>query len=82
MTFAERMMNAQKEALKSLNNYKFTQDGYEYRLVYNGGVAEFVSIYGRRVGTEAYKYISGFEGYDLYSREDAIAEAKKIISKS
>ena len=48
MTLIERTIRAQKERLKKVNNERFTIGDMEYRISYDGGVAEFISVYGRK----------------------------------
>lgn len=79
MTLAERTVKTQRENLKKVHNARFEYNGYEYRLSYHGGVAEFISIDGRKKGTEQFRYIDGFVGYKLFNRDQAIAYAKNLI---
>ena len=82
VTLAERFIRNQKEALKDANNARFTVGEWEYKLAYEGGIAESFAIYGRRKGTSDYSYINGFMGFKLFNREQVIAMAKALVAKN
>ena len=78
-TLAERIISKQKDTLRKVNNARFEHEGWEYRINYDGGIAEFISIYGRKKGGSNYKYIDGFVGYKFFDKEQVIAYAKNLI---
>ena len=78
MTLVERTIRAQRERLKKVNNTRFNVGDVEYRITYEGGVAEFISIYGRK-GSKPFRYIDGFFGYKLNNAEEVVAKAKQVI---
>lgn len=81
-TLAERFIRMQKENLRKVNNYRFTKNGYEYRISYDGGLSEFISIYGRREGTSnQFRYIHGFSAYKMTNKEQIIAKAEELVEK-
>lgn len=80
MTLIERTIRAQRERLKKVNNARFTLNDTEYRIKYEGGVAEFISIYGRK-GNKPFHYVNGFFGYKMDNAEQVIAMAKAIVRK-
>ena len=80
MTLVERTVRAQRERLKKVNNERFTIGDMEYRITYEGGVAEYISVYGRR-GTRPFHYITGFFGFKLNTVEEVIAKAKDLAYK-
>ena len=80
MGIAERIIGAQKKNLSELNNKRFTRGNMEYRLSYDGGIAEFVTIQGRRCGTDDFRYINGFNGYMFTTTAEALAHAKKLVN--
>lgn len=80
MTLIERTIRAQKERLKKVNNERFTIGDMEYRISYDGGVAEYISVYGRK-GNKPFHYIDGFFGFKLNNAEEIIAKAKDLAYK-
>lgn len=81
MTMAERTLRAQKETLKSVDNYKFTADGMEYRIRYEGGLSETINVYGRKDSAKPYRYVDGFAGYKMHDKEQVIAYAKGLVTQ-
>ena len=79
ITVAERVLRTQRENIKKANNYRFKYKGMEYKLSYDGGLAEFFSIQGRKLGTERFKYIDGFNGYIFDNKDQIIEHAKRMI---
>ena len=73
------ILERQRDALKQANNARFKKNGMEYRIKYEGGIADCFGVYGRPTGTRAYKYIAGFAGYKLYTKEQVIAMAKCMV---
>lgn len=78
MTLVERTLRAQRDNLKEAHNYRFTKGGYEYRLLYEGGLAESFSIMRRREGERNFKYYDGFSAYKFFTKEQVIAYAKAV----
>ena len=76
---AERTINALKSELKKVNNMKFTNGDTDYRIEYEGGLAEYIGIYGRKKGGIAFRFVDGFPAYDLGTKERVIDKAKQII---
>ena len=79
MTLAERTLNMQKENLKNANGARFTKHGYEYKLSYEGGIAEAVNIYGRRVGERNFKLVSGFNAYMCNTTDEVIKQSMALV---
>ena len=44
---ANAVLNARKARIRSYNNKRFTMDGIEYKLVYEGGFFGFLTVYQR-----------------------------------
>ena len=80
MTLAERTIAKQKENLRKVHNFRFEHGDTEYRMQYDGGVAEYISVYGRRKGTQgAYRYMFGFYAFGFYTDTEAIKYAKDYV---
>ena len=84
MSLTERTLRAQKKALNGAHNKRFEQGNKEYIIKYEGGISEFVGVYGRRKGsTKAFRYVTGFEGFRAKSTDEIIEQAKeKVMLKS
>lgn len=70
---------AQKTELKKAHNARFTKGDTEYRIKYEGGIAESFGIYSRPIGGRDFKYVAGFAGYKLYTKEQVISIAKTMV---
>ena len=81
MTKAERIILATKVELRKVHNEKFSVGDTDYRISYEGGIAEYIAIYGRKKGGLAYRYIAGFNGYDYSTKDQVINKAKEIIAE-
>ena len=79
---AKELIEEQRDSLKKAHNARFVQNNHEYRIKYEGGLAESFGVYGRPVGTRTYSYIVGFAGYKMYSKEQVIAMAKEMVRKN
>lgn len=75
------LIENQREAIKKAHNARFTMNDKEYRIKYEGGIAESFGVYGRPVGGKVYSYVAGFAGFKLFSREQVIAMAKEMVRK-
>ena len=71
----------QREALREAHNSRFSIGDWEYRVRYDGGLAEAFSIYGRK-GGGGFSYITGFSGFKCHSKEQVIALAKELVRKN
>ena len=80
MTMAERMLRTQRENIKKANNARFEFDDKEYVIRYEGGIAEYVGIYGRKKGIGHYRFVDGFAGYKMNTAEQIVSMAKAIIA--
>ena len=81
MTLAEREVIAQRKELEKVNNYRFPLGDNEYRILYRGGVAEFITVQSRRKGTEIYRFLKGFSGYNFHIAEELIDYVKHSVLK-
>lgn len=82
MTLAERTIRTQRETLKKANNMKFECNGNEYRLRYEGGVAEYISIHCHKKNRQEYKCVGGFDGYTMYSVAEVVDKAKAMVENT
>ena len=76
---AGRLIRAKKEELRKANNTKFTVGDTDYRIEYDGGVAEYIAIYGRKRGGLLYRFVDGFAGYDYSTKDQVVNKAKELI---
>ena len=81
MTLIERTIKTQKAELKKAHNERFIIGDFEFRLIYEGGLAEFFRIMCRKVGERNFKYLTGFNSYKLVSKEAVINHAKELVSQ-
>ena len=79
MTYKEAriLLDTQNRNLRKINNYRFVHDGYEYRVVYEGGFAAFVAIHRREVGKRNFKYYKGFGAYHCLT----VGEVRDMVLK-
>lgn len=77
MTMA--VLETQRKALREAHNARFIKNGMEFKIAYEGGIAECFGIYGRPIGARDFKYVTGFVGYKMYNREQVIAMAKNMV---
>ena len=82
MTASERRILATKDELRKVHNTKISHGDMDYRIEYEGGIAEYVSIYGRKKGGLAYRFVDGFNAYDYSTKDQVLERAKEIIFKN
>ena len=81
MTVAERRITATRDELKKAHNTKFTVGDTDYKIAYEGGIAEYIGIYGRKKGGLLFRFVAGFNGYDYTTKEQVISKAKELVQK-
>ena len=83
MTYKEAVafLGAQDRRLRKIDKTRFTHDGYEYRLVYEGGFAPMVSIERRQIGKRNFKYFGGVGVFDCWTIEDAMSRVMDRVNK-
>lgn len=79
-TLIDRTLRKQKETLKSVNNARFHLNGMEYKISYDGGIGEYISVYGRE-NNERFRFINGFHAYKLKTKDDVIGMAMRKVFK-
>ena len=80
-SLVERFIIMQRETLKQAHNFRFTYEGYEFRLIYEGGLAESFSVLWRKIGDRNFRHFDGFSAYKLYDKEQVISFAKALVSQ-
>ena len=80
-TLVKRFIRTQKENLKQAHNFRFTYGEHEFRLIYEGGLAESFAIMYRKIGDRNFRYFDGFSAYKLYDKEQVISLAKALASQ-
>ncbi len=72
-------IDKQRQILKRAHNAKFRIGSMEYKVKYEGGLAESFGVYGRPIGARNYSFVAGFAGYKLYSYEQVVSLAKEMV---
>lgn len=83
MTFQEAMniVKEQRRCFRKINGLRFFDGGYEYRIRYEGGFAEFFSLERRQIGKRNFKYYTGTGAYDCMTADDVIAKLTGLMKK-
>lgn len=83
MTYTEavKFLDWQNKNLRKANDMRFVQNGYEYRVKYEGGFAAFVRIDRRLVGTRNFKYFSGFGAHHCWNVGQVMDMVMKEIER-
>ena len=83
MTYGEAvaLIGAQERRISKVNNVRFVEDGYEYRLTYKGGFAAYVGIDRRAVGKRRFEYFGGVGAYNCWSVEEVMDLVMKEVKK-
>lgn len=81
MISVKHAINVQREELRKAHNKKIRIGNFSYRIVHEGGIAEYFSVYGRKDGALLYRVIGGFPAYMMGNHKEVIEEAEKIIQK-
>ena len=61
------LLNAQDRNIRKVNNTRFVEGGYEYRVTYRGGFASYVAIDRRKVGKRNFEYFGGVGAYNCWT---------------
>ena len=77
MTVAERNIIAKKMELKKLNNTRLKVGPTEYRIMYEGGVGEYIALYERKNDNQMFRFADGFNAYSM-TKDEALRKAKEI----
>jgi len=74
---AVRLLESQDRNIRKINGKRFEKDGWEYRLVYEGGFAACIRIDRRLVGKRKFEY------FDLVSAADCLTaeEAERLVEE-
>ena len=69
MTYKEAciFLGKQERNLKKINNTRFVENGYEYRVTYRGGLAAYVAVDRRKVGKRNFEYFCGIGAYHCWT---------------
>ena len=73
------LIGLQERNLQKVKDIRITYDGYEYRIDYHGGFAEYVAIDRRKIGTRNFKYFGGFGAYTCFTVGQVLDIAKEKI---
>ena len=79
--YAVRLLQAQDRNIRKVNNTRFIENGYEYRVKYMGGLAAYVAIDRRRIGTRNFKYFGGVSAVHCWTAGDAMRLVEKEVEK-
>lgn len=69
----------QEKSLKKVNGLRFFNCGYEYKVVWEGGITCFVSLWRREIGKRNFKYYHGFGAYKFWCVGQVLDEIDKMI---
>lgn len=77
---ASTILEARKNRIRKYNNVRFRMNGFEYRLVYEGGWVGFLTVQRRseRKPHGRFEYVNTFAEDDLYM-DDVIGFIKSKI---
>jgi hypothetical protein len=78
---AVAILDMQNKNIRKINNYRFEQDGYEYRIKFEGGFAAFVAIERREVGRRKFQYYSSISAANCWNVDEVMPLIQKEISK-
>ena len=76
---AYAIVRSQNLRIRKLHGEKFVHNGYEYRIMYEGGFATFVSLYRREVGKRNFKYYKGTGCYDCIGAAEAFEKLMRLL---
>ena len=81
MTYKEAvtLLDMQDRNLRKVNNVRFVEDGYEYRVKYMGGFASYIAIDRRKLGARRFNYFGGVGAYNCWNVEEAMALVMKEV---
>lgn len=78
---AVKILDAQDRNIRKVNNLRFVQDGYEYRVKYIGGFSSYVAIDRRRCGTRNFQYFGGVGAYNCWTVGEVMDLVYKEVEK-
>lgn len=73
------LVQAQRRNIRKVGGIVIDHNGFQYRLTYKGGFAEYVAIDRREIGKRNYKYFGGFGAYHCVSAEQVLKMAMEKI---
>lgn len=73
--FAKALLKTQDRNLRRIRNIRIYNNGYEYRINYEGGFAAYIAIDRREIGKRNFKYFGGVGAYNCVS----VASAMKLV---
>lgn len=79
--YAVRLLQAQDRHIRKVNNTRFIENGYEYRVKYMGGFASYVAIDRRRIGTRNFKYYGGVSAVHCWTVGDVMKLVWEEVEK-
>ena len=79
LEMAKAIIGQQEKNLRKVNNLRFIKNGYEYKIVYEGGFADFIGIYRREIGKRNFKFFHGIGGYKFWNLNQVMKEIEKMV---
>ena len=73
------IIGAQNKNLRKIDNVRFTHNGYEYRITYQGGFGCYVAIDRRQIGKRNFKYFAGIGAYHCMTCGQAMELVKQKV---
>lgn len=77
--YAVKFLQNQERNIKAADGFRFTYNGYEFRVTYRGGFAAYFAIDYRQIGKRNFKYFSGIPGYQYYTANQVLTAVKEVV---
>ena len=75
------ILDIQNRNLRSLNEKRIIRDGYEYRILHFGGIAQYMAIDCRKTGKKKFRYFGGISAAHCLTTDDAMQLIMDKIEK-
>lgn len=78
---ARTIVGKQTDNLRKVNGKRFVRNGYEYKVVYDGGISCYVALYRRQVGKRNFQYYTGFGAYECWNAEEVMSKMERVLTE-
>ena len=79
MTIAESFADRQSMMVMKVHNWRYKTKAMEYRLRYDGGITEHITIQGRRNEKYPFRYVNSFDAYTMKTPTEIIDHASAML---
>jgi len=76
---ARHFLDNQSKRISKLNGKRFSSNGYEYRLTYEGGFAPDICVDYRKLGKRNFKYLHCVDVSHCWDSDEALDKVFKEI---